>query len=582
MQHQSVQRITIILTITMMLLLSMSITQAQSLNQDIITFRNGDLWTINIQNNTATQLTQHGYNGGPILSPDGSKIAYLSTAQEVLDRVNSGEGPQFAGSPPANIWVMDIATQNFTRIADQTGAGEVGFLRGVPSWSPDSTKIVWSQLDPNYQALDQATLQVYDFTTGLQATLVNNFAMGFQDGGIWMPDVFWGNGGIARVLFTYTQESRFPFQFMEIFNPTNGSLTRHDLGYQESLGNYVQDYMWVTHDGRNMLAIRIQDYWELFDPASGSRSRMSAPPRLKAKFISGGLELVPVAIPSDSGASAIQWQAQVGQSIYNTGLTTFDIGLRSTPAISFDGGTIAWHNGEGVSTWSPSLGQTGRISEEQRELGQYYLVPAYRNVSWAPTEWITSSVIVNPQPTPTNPPTTNVCNLTPRLNVGENAVVNPGPSNRVRVAASTNSAIVDSIVEGEVVYIERGPVCANGYYWYFIRNSRIAGWTAEGGNGEYWLSSQANSGYCHNSPPPRLTVGLGGYVLPGEANNIRDNVGTDGTNIVGIIPPGVQFAITGTSRCDAQGLRWYPIEFNGMVGWTAEGQGDEYWVAPLS
>jgi len=582
MQNRYTTRLIVLMMVMVGTLMSISITQAQSLNQDIITFRNGDLWTIDVQNNTATQLTEWGYNGGPILSPDGRRIAYLSTAQEIVEQANNGTGQVIAGTAPANIWVLDLQTDSFTRIADQSGASDLGYLRSVPSWSPDGTKLVWSQLDATPDNFSNATLQVYDINTGLQATLNNNFAMGFQDGGVWMPDVFWGGGGIARVLFTYQEGSRNPFLYMEIYDSNTGNLTRYNLGYDQNAGNYVQDYFWINHQGRSMIAIRIFDEWQLFDPTNGSWVALNAPPRLKATFISGGLELIPVAIPNDTGGYSIQWQAAQGQSVYNTGLTTYGIDIHSTPAISFDGSQIAWHNGDGVSTWSPSLGQTGRISDQQQEQGPYFLVPSYRNVVWAPTEWITSNTVVNPQPTPTNPPTTNNCSLTPRLTVGQNAIVNPGPSNRVRVGATTNSAVIDSIDAGEVVYVERGPVCANGYYWYFVRNSRIAGWTAEGGDGDYWLSVDAGSNYCYNSPPMRLSPNTVGVVLPGEPNNIRSNVGTTGTDVLGVIPAGAQFTVTGTSQCDSQGRRWHPITYNGISGWTAEGVGDEYWVAPAS
>jgi len=582
MIHGLKQRLLVMTIIMMTLILSISGTQAQSLNEDIITFRNGDLWTIDVINNTATQLTQWGYNGGPILSPDGRRIVYLSTPQELIEQVNNGNAPTFAGSAPANIWMMDIQTQSFTRIADQSGAIDLGYLRSVPSWSPDGTKLVWSQLDATPDNFSFATLQVYDINTGLQATLAQNVSMGFQDGGVSMPQVYWGESGIARILFTYTEESRNPFLFMEIYNATNGNLTRYDLGYDQNAGNYVQDWMWVNHQGRIMIAMRIFDQWQLFDPTNGSRTGLPTPPRLKAKFISGGLELVPVTIPSDTGGYSIQWQAVSGQFEYNTGLVTFGIDTYSMPSISFDGSQIAWHNGDGVSTWSPSLGQTGRISERQQELGQYFLVPPFRNVAWAPTEWVTSTSVITPQPTPTNPPTTNVCNLTPQLIIGRNAVVNPGPSNRVRVGATTNSAIIDSIDDGEVVYVERGPVCANGFNWFFIRNDRIAGWTAEGGNGDYWLSIDIDNSYCFNSPPTRLTNNSIAVVLPGEPNNVRDNPGTAGTNVIDIMAAGETFVTIGSSVCDAEGRRWYPIQYGATLGWTAEGEGDEYWIGPAS
>lgn len=583
MPHNSIWRmILIVMTFVVTMLTSLG-SQAQSLNQDLITFRNGDLWKFNINNNTANQLTEWGYNGGPILSPDGRKLAYLSTASEVIDRINQGQPPNFAGTPPTNIWVMDIATESFTRIADQSGSsGEIGYLRSIPAWSPDSSKLVWSQLDGGFQGLNSATLQIHDLNTGLTTTFAQNFNMGFQDGGIWMPFVKWGDGGIARTLFTYLEGIRDPFLFMEIYDPATGTLTRHDLGFDPNNNNYVQDYVWVNHQGRSMIAIRIRDYWELLDPNSGVRTSLSSPPRLKNSFISGGMELIPVSIQDENSSWLIQWQVVDNGIEYNTGYISFGLDAGFVPSISPDGSQIAWHNGDGVSTWQTGIGQTGRSSGSNRTLGEFYLIPAPTSLVWSPTEWVTSSSVVVPQPTPTIPPSNNICSLAPRLTIGQNAIVNPGPSNRVRVGASLNSAVIGNIDAGEVAYVERGPVCANGYQWYFIRNSRITGWTAEGGDGDYWLSVDANSTYCYNSPPPRLVPNSNAVVLPGEPNNIRSNVGTDGTQVLGIIPAGATFRVTGVAQCDSQGLRWYPIQYSGTTGWTAEGQGGEYWVAPSS
>ena len=171
----------LLVTIIMSLLMSIS-SQAQSVNQQLIAIRNGDLWKFDIENNTAKQLTTWGYNGGPILSPDGRKIAYLSTPKELIDKINSGQIPQFAGTPPTNIWVMDIATEIFTQIADQRGAvTDNGILRSVPAWSPDSTKLIWSELKVSNQGLDQATLQIHDMQSGLTTTFAQNYSMGFQD-----------------------------------------------------------------------------------------------------------------------------------------------------------------------------------------------------------------------------------------------------------------------------------------------------------------------------------------------------------------------------------------------------------------
>ena len=71
-----------------------------------------------------------------------------------------------------------------------------------------------------------------------------------------------------------------------------------------------------------------------------------------------------------------------------------------------------------------------------------------------------------------------------------------------------------------------------------------------------------------------------GAVSAGEANNIRDGAGTQGTTILGRMPAGTNFLITGYPECDAEGRRWFPIQYNQVDGWTAAGQGAEYWIEP--
>ena len=57
----------------------------------------------------------------------------------------------------------------------------------------------------------------------------------------------------------------------------------------------------------------------------------------------------------------------------------------------------------------------------------------------------------------------------------------------VRNGATLSAQQVGRIQEGDVVNVESGPVCADGYNWYLVRNANVAGWTVEGGDGEYWL-----------------------------------------------------------------------------------------------
>lgn len=91
----------------------------------------------------------------------------------------------------------------------------------------------------------------------------------------------------------------------------------------------------------------------------------------------------------------------------------------------------------------------------------------------------------------------------------------------------------------------------------------------------------SNGDICAGSPPSRLQVGMVGTVaLGGLANRIRANPGTD-QNQIGMIPPGRSFQIIDGPACDTnEQLRWWKVDYNGTIGWTAEGVGEEYYLDP--
>ncbi len=80
--------------------------------------------------------------------------------------------------------------------------------------------------------------------------------------------------------------------------------------------------------------------------------------------------------------------------------------------------------------------------------------------------------------------------------------------------------------------------------------------------------------------PTRLVALMQARVVPGGApNNLRTEPRTDAA-LVGEIPPSAIFSIIAGPQC-ANGLVWWQVDYDGLVGWTVEGQGDEYWLEPL-
>lgn len=95
-------------------------------------------------------------------------------------------------------------------------------------------------------------------------------------------------------------------------------------------------------------------------------------------------------------------------------------------------------------------------------------------------------------------------------------------------------------------------------------------------------AGQTPSGFsCPGALPPVLAVGGQGQVIPGGGpNNLRAAPSTSGTRL-GEIPENGIFTVTGGPVCDG-GLVWWQVDYAGQSGWTAESQGDIYYLQPVN
>jgi hypothetical protein len=76
----------------------------------------------------------------------------------------------------------------------------------------------------------------------------------------------------------------------------------------------------------------------------------------------------------------------------------------------------------------------------------------------------------------------------------------------------------------------------------------------------------------------RIPNGGAGQVTPGASNNVRDVPSLRGRDI-GDIPAGGIFNVIGEPIC-SDGYLWLYVDYNGLVGWTPEGQGRTYFTEP--
>ncbi len=86
---------------------------------------------------------------------------------------------------------------------------------------------------------------------------------------------------------------------------------------------------------------------------------------------------------------------------------------------------------------------------------------------------------------------------------------------------------------------------------------------------------------CPNSLPPQMVVGENGRLIPGPGlkNRIRQQA-TTSSDQVGTISEGDVFIVLDGPEC-ADGYAWWQIDFDGVVGWTVQGDSQGYWIEPL-
>lgn len=192
-------------------------------------------------------------------------------------------------------------------------------------------------------------------------------------------------------------------------------------------------------------------------------------------------------------------------------------------------------------------------------------------------------IVMISSPSPTVVTVVNCPGFLPsRLVVGQKGRVTPGDPNRLRETPA-GTKIVGQIPGGEIFDVLEGPVCASGKAWWRVRWSGIVGWTAEGENNVYWLEPYL---VCPGFLPSRLQAGSLGRVLPGPNNALNSQPARPSVNPnskrIGSIPAGAVFTVIEGPICDPEGIAWWRVNYNGQIGYTGEGQGNAYWVEPVS
>jgi hypothetical protein len=342
----------------------------------IILTTDGDLWAWNGAGQPLTQLTTWGRNGGPVLSPDGTRAAYRSVSSIWVDWAQRQTGGSGGYSPPENIWMLDIPSGHTYRIADQPADavwdGPVNsgryILRSAPDWSPDGQQLVWLDLRIDtitFTSEDQvgtAQVVVHDLVSGTVHVL-DSFPIAFRVTSV-SSDVAWGHPGIAVKIGlgddTYLWDLR-------VYSPAGDLIAQHHFAGYDYHGLF--DSTWFQEQD--------QDY--LFDTAGGGtwlnwRTGQTEP-------MSGLLELYSLTAPDGASfyLSGDTWYLAL------PGQAPIDIGDSVHPyGISRDGQAVVYNRWEPNSpTGFPNV-VIVQYPDHQVEIGRYQHAPG---IVWGPVGW---------------------------------------------------------------------------------------------------------------------------------------------------------------------------------------------------
>lgn len=169
-----------------------------------------------------------------------------------------------------------------------------------------------------------------------------------------------------------------------------------------------------------------------------------------------------------------------------------------------------------------------------------------------------------------------------RLAVGMQGRVTPGLPNVLRAEpVQGGNTILAYIPAGGVFAVLAGPACGGGITWWQVSYNGVTGWTPEGQWSTYWAEPVLSTptpdpAVC--ALPPRLAPGVSAVVTPGLPNRMRVEPALSGRFML-FIPAGAAFQVLSAPVC-ANGMYWYQVNYNGAIGWTAEGRGSTYWLQP--
>lgn len=378
----SLRRMLLLLVSSLMLtIIGAGLVSAQA-EAPLIISLNGDLWS---WNGDPTQppaaLTTWGFNDPGQLSPDGGRVAYNSVAQVVVDAM-ARVGGIGGGALPSNIWVINVASGDGVRVAEQPadasffteGVPDKGIIRSDPAWSPDGGRLVWGE-ETYPERIN--SIVVYDLAAGARV-IASNLP---PSAGVPAPkEVRWGQSGIlARDMQAGSDGS--PVTIFSLFSPDGALFNTLQVG--DGVRTPVF-YDFMQANGREVIGVLFNDgVWTLYDPYSGAAEVAAGIPEMYSlRNPSGSLALSPVI--NDIGG--FTWRAFDPSGAIVAEFVSAPYFIPQRYALSSSGQAVAYSDyledqrifSDNINVW-----QAGTITVIPDAVG----FPLIGGLAWSPTGW---------------------------------------------------------------------------------------------------------------------------------------------------------------------------------------------------